>query len=154
MTGLINTAYAIVSIIESLIDETLTDTVTRRWREVAFMLASYSFLVSDYLQLSYLLAVRCSHSEGYLLVFFRVSDDVKPAEATLKENILRINIPGFIIITAAVTCCLLAPQWGGVLKSRSFIEVVGTLVGFGILLITLFVIAWQQGGRALLLPSV
>ncbi len=57
---------------------------------------------------------------------------------------------GTFIIMAAVVCYLLALQWGGVTKPWSDSTVIGTLIGF-ILLITLFgVIQWRLGERALL----
>ena len=94
------------------------------------------------------LAVAC------IIFFFRVPDTIKPAEATMKEKLLQVDIPGFLSITAVVVRYLLALQWGGVLKSWNSSHVVGTLIGFGLLLIGFLVIEWWQGERALLLPSV
>jgi len=89
-----------------------------------------------------------------IILFFRPPKGVKPADATLKEKLLQMDIPGFFIITASVVCYLLALQWGGVIKSWGSSSVVGILVGFGALLILFLVVEWYQGSRALLLPSV
>jgi hypothetical protein len=51
---------------------------------------------------------------------------------------------------AAVVCYLLALQWGGVTKSWGNSQVVGTLVGFVLLLILFVIIEWWTGERALI----
>ena len=89
-----------------------------------------------------------------ILLFFRVPVAAKPVEATLKEKLLQMDIPGFVVITSAVICYLLALQWGGIVQSWNSVNVVGTLVGFGVLLIAFLIIEWWQGERALLLPSI
>lgn len=65
-----------------------------------------------------------------------------------------MDLSGVILITAAVVCYLLTLQWGGISKKWSSSDVVGLLVGFGILFIAFFVNEWWQGDRALLLPSI
>jgi hypothetical protein len=52
-----------------------------------------------------------------MALFFQVPKAVKPTEATLKEKILQMDIPGFLLVLASVVCYLLAMQWGGVVKS-------------------------------------
>ncbi|MCJ1391352.1 hypothetical protein MMC18_004215 [Xylographa bjoerkii] len=75
-----------------------------------------------------------------MFLFFKIPDAIKPAEATLKEKILQRDISGFLTITAGVTCYLLALRWGGNLKTWDSLDVIGTLVGFGVLFIAFFVI--------------
>ena len=70
-----------------------------------------------------------------VFLFLRIPKDVKPAQATLKEKILQMDLTGVILITAAVVCYLLALQWGGISKGWSSSDVVGLLVDFGILFI-------------------
>ncbi|CAG8952776.1 hypothetical protein HYFRA_00009021 [Hymenoscyphus fraxineus] len=79
---------------------------------------------------------------------------VKPTEATLKEKLKQMDIPGFLLATSAVVCYLLAMQWGGVTKTWGSSDVVGTLVGSIVLFIAFLVVEWYQGERALLVPSI
>ena len=69
-----------------------------------------------------------------IILFFQIPYPMKPAEATLKEKLLQADIPGFLAITASVVCYLLGLQWGGIIKSWNSADVVGTLVGCGVLL--------------------
>ncbi len=89
-----------------------------------------------------------------IMLFFRVPYPIKPTEATLKEKLLQADIPGFLAITASVVCYLLALQWGSIIKSWNSADVVGTLVGFGVLLLVFIALEWWQGERALLLPHI
>ena len=89
-----------------------------------------------------------------VFLFLRFPKTVKNEHATLKEKVLQMDLTGVVLITAAVVCYLLALQWGGISKSWSSSDVVGLLVGFGVLFVTFFVNEWWQGERALLLPSI
>lgn len=89
-----------------------------------------------------------------IVFFYKVPEGVKPAKATLKEKILQMDIPGFLMIVCAVVCYLLAMQWGGVMKGWGSADVAGTLVGSILLLLSFLAIEWYQGEKALLLPSI
>ncbi|CAG8980730.1 hypothetical protein HYALB_00013270 [Hymenoscyphus albidus] len=89
-----------------------------------------------------------------IVLFFKVPATVKPTEATLREKLKQMDIPGFLIVTSAVVCYLLAMQWGGVIKTWGSSDVVGTLVGSIVLSIAFLVVGWYQGERALLVPSI
>lgn len=51
---------------------------------------------------------------------------------------------------ACMVCLLLALQWGGTTKPWSDSSVIGTLVGFGVILITFILNEWYMDERALL----
>jgi hypothetical protein len=73
---------------------------------------------------------------------------------TVREKILRMDLPGAIVVLGAVLCYLLALQWGGTSRPWSSSHVYGLLIGFGLLL-TLFVgVEWWQGPRALCVPHL
>lgn len=57
---------------------------------------------------------------------------------------------GSFIIMAAIVCYLLALQWGGVTKAWSDSSVIGTLVGFGLLLVVFGIVEWYMGDRAVM----
>ena len=57
---------------------------------------------------------------------------------------------GTTLIIGAVVCFLLALQWGGTTKSWDDKDVIGTLVGFGIMVVLFIVNEYFAGDRALL----
>lgn len=88
-------------------------------------------------------------SAAIIFFLFTTPPAAKPAKATWQEKLLQMDLPGTFIIMAAVICYLLALQWGGATKSWKDSEVVGTLVGFGLLMILFIVNEWWMGERAL-----
>ncbi|EKG11353.1 Major facilitator superfamily domain general substrate transporter [Macrophomina phaseolina MS6] len=65
-----------------------------------------------------------------------------------------MDLIGTFTIMAAVTCLLLALQWGGVSKSWSSADVIGTLVGFCLISGAFVILEYVQGDRALLVPHI
>ena len=89
-----------------------------------------------------------------IFFFFQSPKVVKPVEASMKEKLLQMDIPGFLIITAAVVCYLLTLQWGGVIKAWGSADVVGTLVGAFILFLAFLANEYYQGKRSLLQSKI
>lgn len=73
-------------------------------------------------------------------------------QLTLSEKILHMDLPGALVILAAVVCYLLALQWGGTTKAWSDPDVYGTLIAFGLICLLFIAVEWWQGERALLVP--
>lgn len=65
-----------------------------------------------------------------------------------------MDLLGTGLIIAAVVCFLLALQWGGVTKPWSDSTVIGTLVGFVLLVICFIVNEYFAGDYALLQGSL
>lgn len=61
-----------------------------------------------------------------------------------------MDLLGTFTIMAAIICYILALQWGGVTKKWSDSSVIGTLVGFGLLLVVFGIVEWYMGDRAML----
>ena len=93
-------------------------------------------------------------SVAILLFFFQAPAAAKPVKAPLREKLLQMDPLGTFVIMAAIICYILALQWGGTTKSWGNSTVIGTLVGFGLLLIVFCVVEWYMGDRALLQRSL
>ena len=90
---------------------------------------------------------------GATIIFltFTTPTAAKPVKATWFEKLLQLDLGGSFLIMAAVVCYLLALQWGGISRAWSDADVVGTLVGFGLLVIAFIVNEYFMGDRALFL---
>lgn len=84
-----------------------------------------------------------------IFVSFRTPSAAKPQNASAKEKVLQMDIPGLTAILGAMICYLFALQWGGISKSWNSADVIGVLVGFGLLLILFVLIEYVSGDRGL-----
>ena len=89
-------------------------------------------------------------SAAIITWFFTTPPAAKPAPASAKEKLLQMDLPGTFTIMAATICYILALQWAGVSKAWSDSEIIGLLVGFGLLLIVFIGIEWYSEERALI----
>src|SRR5690349_15985079 len=76
---------------------------------------------------------------AFVMIFFSTPEHGKPVKAPWKEKILQMDFGGTSLLLGAVTCFILAMQWAGVTKAWSSADVIGTIVGAGLLAI-LFVL--------------
>lgn len=85
---------------------------------------------------------------------FTTPPNAKPVPATLKEKILQMDLPGTFTVMASLVCFFLALQWGGQKKSWKSADVIGTLVGFVLLLILFIIIQYFQGERGIIVSRL
>jgi MFS transporter, DHA2 family, glioxin efflux transporter len=89
-----------------------------------------------------------------IFFFFQTPEAAKPVDAPLKEKILQMDPLGTFVIMGAIVCILLALQWGGVTKPWGDSQVIGTLVGFGVIVIGFVILEWRLGEYAMLVPRL
>lgn len=85
---------------------------------------------------------------GVILFFYRTPPPLPFLDAPLKEKILQMDLPGTLVLISALVCYVLALQWGGITLPWSDSKVVGTLIGFGALLVVYGLLQWSQRERA------
>jgi MFS transporter, DHA2 family, glioxin efflux transporter len=94
-------------------------------------------------------------SAAIILLIFHTPKAAKLAYGTsLREKILQMDIIGTATILVSIVLLVLALQWGGVTKAWNSSAIVGTVVGFAIVLTIFIANEWYQGERSLLAPSV
>ena len=93
-------------------------------------------------------------SLAIILRYFKTPKAANPTPTPLKQKLINMDLIGTFTIMVALICILLVMQWGGVTKSWSSPDVIGTLIGF-VLLTVLFVAneIWQ-GEQALMVPRL
>ena len=89
-----------------------------------------------------------------LFFFFQTPAGSKPVQASLREKLLQMDPLGTFVVMGALICYILAFQWGGTTRAWSDSSVIGTLVGFGLLMIVFGAVEYYMGDRALLQSSL
>ena len=86
-----------------------------------------------------------------LFLFLRIRDtDNENRRLPLKAKLDRMDPLGTLFFISAVTCILLALQWGGQSKPWSSATIIGLLVGFVALSCAFLVTQWKLGERAII----
>lgn len=85
-----------------------------------------------------------------IVLFFYVPRHVVTTQATLKEIILQLDLPGFALLLISLVCFILALQWGGQSRPWSQGSVIATLVMWIITTIAFVVIEYMQKSYAMM----
>ncbi|OQE34804.1 hypothetical protein PENCOP_c015G07905 [Penicillium coprophilum] len=134
-TGLIGTSYATASVAGPLLGGAFTDGATWRW-------CFYINLPIGGISLA------------ILAFFFRPPSHARPVAAPLREKLQQLDLIGAALTIGALVCFLLVMQWGGITMPWNSANVIGLLVGFGLLTLALVASQFLQGERAALAPRL
>ncbi|PLB51671.1 putative MFS multidrug transporter [Aspergillus steynii IBT 23096] len=85
---------------------------------------------------------------GIILLLYRAPPPLPFLGEPLREKLLQLDFPGTMLLVGAMVCYVLALEWGGISRPWSDSTVIGTLVGFGVLLLSYMLVQWYQKDRA------
>ncbi|KAI9043637.1 MDR family MFS transporter [Aspergillus affinis] len=91
---------------------------------------------------------------GIILFLYRAPPPLPFLGEPLVEKILQLDFPGTFILIGALICYVLALEWGGISLPWSDSKVVGTLVGFGVLLVVYCIVQWREKERAAMIGRI
>jgi MFS family permease len=133
--GLMGATYACACFIGPIIGGAFTTEVTWRW--------------------CFYLNLPVGGLAAFIIVFFLKSPPYhQPPKVSFVHKMSQMDFSGVILCIGFFVCYVLALQWGGVEKSWSNSDVIGTFVGFGVLAILFVINEWWLGERASVVPRI
>ncbi|KAF7861434.1 hypothetical protein EAF04_007999 [Stromatinia cepivora] len=130
--GIVVGSFAISGCIGPILGGVLTDHVSWRW----------CFWINAPIGAVVLVVV---------IIFLNLKgSNTENAALPLKSKLKYVDATGTVTFIGAITCLLLALQWGGQSLPWSSPKIIGLLIGFGILGVVFAIIQWKRGEYAII----
>jgi hypothetical protein len=84
-----------------------------------------------------------------MTMFLVFKTHLQPKEAPLRQKIVNLDLNGGVFIAGSLSCFVLAMHWIGI-NSWTSARVVGSFVGFVLLLLCFIANEWAMGGKAMM----
>ncbi|MCJ1386956.1 hypothetical protein MMC17_010085 [Xylographa soralifera] len=127
--GIVVSVFGIASCLGPMLGGALTDHLTWRW--------------------CFWINVPCGAVVLLLIVLFlKLPDANADRRLPLQEKLKYMDPLGTIILVGAISCLLLALQWGGQSLPWSSGKIIGLIVGFGVLVILFAIVEYKLGEKA------